>query len=71
MKILVMSVMKTADVSKIFLAIFKRTYNGLYIYYFFRLQQVPIKSNDQGCNFAFPHLKGVLKSPIKDGLNAL
>ena len=33
--ILVMSVMKTADVRKLFLAIFERTYDGLYIYYFF------------------------------------
>ena len=29
MEILVMSVMKAADVSKLFLAIFKRTYDGL------------------------------------------
>ena len=69
-KILVMSIMKTADVSKLFLEIFERTYDGQYICYFLWLQHVSIKSNDRRCNFALPHLKRALKSPIKNGLNA-
>ena len=68
-EILVMSVMKTADVSKLFLAIFERTYDSLYICYFLWLQHVSIKSNDWRCNFALLHPKRALKSPIKNGLN--
>ena len=63
--------MKTADVSKFFLAIFERTYDGLYIYYFLWLQHVSIKNNDRRCSFALPHLKRALKSPIKNVLNAV
>ena len=70
-EILVMSVMKTADVSKLFLAIFERTYDGLHIYYFLWLQHVSVKSNDRRCNFARPHLKRAPKSPVKSELNAL
>ena len=61
-EILVKSVMETADFSKLFLAIFERTYDGLYICYFLWLQHVSIKSNDRRCNFLLPHLK---KSPKK------
>ena len=63
--------MKTADVRKLFLATLERTYDGLYICYFLWLQHVSIKCNDRRCNFALPHLKGGLKSPIKNGLNAV
>ena len=70
-KILVQSVMRTVDVSKPFVAIFERTYDGLYISHILWLQHVSIKSNDPGCNFTPLHLKRVLKSPIKDGLNAV
>ena len=65
-----MSVMKTADVSKLFLAIFEITYDGLYICYLLWLKHVSIKSNDRRCNFALLHLKRALKSPIKNELNA-
>ena len=58
-----MSVMKTADVSKLFLAIFERTYDVPYICYFLWLQHVSIKSNVRRCNFALPYLKRALKSP--------
>ena len=34
MEILVKNVMKTADANKLFLAIFERTYYGLYMYHF-------------------------------------
>ena len=54
MGILVKNVMKTADVSKIFLAIFERNYNDLYMHHFLWLQRVSIKSNDKVCNFALP-----------------
>ena len=54
--------MKTADFSKLFLAIFERTYDGLYISYFLWLQHVSIKRNDQRRNFALPHLKRTLES---------
>ena len=64
-EILVISVIKTADVSKLFLAIFERTYDGLYICHFLWLQRVFIKSNDRGCNFALPHVKRALKSKPK------
>ena len=57
-----MSIIKTADFRKLFLAIFERTYDGLYICYFLWLQHVSIESNDQRFNFTFPHLKRVLKS---------
>ena len=70
-EILFMSVMKTADVSKLCLAIFERTYDGLHIYYFLWLQHVYIKSNDRRCNFARSHLKRALKCPAKNGLNAV
>ena len=43
-EILFMIVIKTAHVSKLFLANFERTYDGLYIFYFLRLQQASIKS---------------------------
>ena len=59
----VKSVVKTAGVSKLFLAIFERTYNGLYICYFWWLQHASIKSNERGCSFALPYLKIALKSP--------
>ena len=70
-EILVMSVIKTTDVSKLFLVIFERTYNGLYICYFLCLQHVSINSNDRRCDFALPHLKRALKNPIKNALNAV
>ena len=55
MEILVVSVMKTADISKLFLAIFGRTYDGLYTCYVLRLQHVFIKSNDRiGLVLLFP-----------------
>ena len=63
--------MKTADDSKLFLAIFERTYDGLYICYFLWVQHVSIKSNDRGCYFALPDLKSAPKSPIKNGLNVV
>ena len=66
-----MIVIKTAHVSKLFLANFERTYDGLYIFYFLRLQHASIKSNDWRCNFTLPHLKAALKGPIKNGLNAV
>ena len=65
-EILVMSVIKTIDVSKLFLAIFERTSNGLYICYFLCLQHVSININDWRCDFALPHLKRALKNPIKN-----
>ena len=69
-EILVKGVMKTADASKLFLAIFERTYDGLYICNFLWLQYVSIKSIHRGCNFALSHLKRATKNPIKNGLNA-
>ena len=57
MKILVNNVMKTADVNKIVLAIFERSWSmiyDLYMYHILPLYHVSIKSNDKGCNFAFP-----------------
>ena len=61
--------MKTASVSKLFLAIFERTYDGLYYCYSLGLQYVSIKSNNRECNFALPHVKRALKYSIKNGLN--
>ena len=63
--ILVKSVMKTTDASKLFLAIFERTYDGLYICYFLWLQYTSIKHNDSGCNVALPHVKRTLRNTIK------
>ena len=60
MEILVKNVMKTADVNKIFLAIFKRSYYDPHMYHFSCLWHVSIKSNDKGCNFVVSTLK---KSP--------
>ena len=57
--------MKTADGSKLFLAIFEKTYDGLHICHFLWLQRVSIKSNDRGRNFALPHVKRALKSKPK------
>ena len=67
----VTSVMKTASVSKLFLAIFDRTYEGLYICHSLWLQNVSIKSNDQECTYKLPYLKRGLKNPTKNGLSAV
>ena len=45
MEILVKNVKKTADYINLFLAIFERTYYGLYMF---------VKSNDKVRNFALP-----------------
>ena len=54
--------MKTADGSKLFLAIFEKTYDGLYICHFLF---------DKGCDFTLLHLKRALKIPTKNGLSVL
>ena len=53
--------MKTADFGKLFLAIFERTYDGLYICHFLWLQHVSIKINNRECNFTLSLLKRALK----------
>ena len=56
--------METTDVSKLFLAIFERTFYGLYMCHFLWLQHVSIKSNDTGFSkFALPNLKNSPKKP--------
>ena len=55
------NVRENCDVSKLFLAVFERTYDVQYICYFLWLQHASIKSNDQWCNFALPHPKEALK----------
>ena len=54
MEILVKNIMKTADVNKIFLAIFERNYYDLYVHHFSWLWHVSIKSNGKGYNFSLP-----------------
>ena len=55
--------MKTADISKPFLVIFEEL---MIVYKFatFCGCSMSIKSNDRGCNFALPHLKGALKNAM-------
>ena len=73
MEVLVKSVRKTADVSKLFSTIFERIYDGLYIWYYLWLQHISIKSNDYTrwslYAIALLRLKRALKSPIKNVLN--
>ena len=54
MEILVKNVKKTADGIKLFLAIFEKTYYGLYMCHFLWMYHVSVKSNDKVCNFALP-----------------
>ena len=54
MDILVKDIKKTANGIKLFLAIFERTYYGLYMCHFLWLQHVSVKSNDKVRNFALP-----------------
>ena len=60
-EILFESARQNADVSKLFLSVFEKTYDVPYICYFLWLQHVSIKRNDQWCNFALPHPKKALK----------
>ena len=55
MEILVKNVKKTADGIKLFLAIFERTYYGLYMCHILWLQHVSVKSNNNVRNFALPN----------------
>ena len=53
-EILVMSVMKTADVRKLFLAIFERTYDSLYICQFYGSSMSLSKVMTGGAILHFP-----------------
>ena len=68
MEILIKNIMKTADVNKIFLAIFEKSYYDLYMHHFLWLQHVSIKSNDKGCNFALSTSDVILPCPPKKEL---
>ena len=48
--------MKIADFSKLFLLIFERTYDGLYMWQVLWLLHVSIKRNDRGAIFFTPPL---------------
>ena len=65
-EILVMSVMKSADVN-FFLEIFEKMYMMVDASAIFC--GCSIKNNDPRCNFALPYLERALKSPVKTGLN--
>ena len=54
MEILVKNVKKTADSIKPSLAIFERTYYGLYMCQLLCLQHVSVESNNKVRNFALP-----------------
>ena len=60
-EILVMSVMKTADLKN-----FEKMYMMVYVFAIFC--GCSIKKNDRRRNFALPYLRRALKSPLKTGL---